>query len=141
MENEKINPEEFYNELINFSRGKIKNEEDIKRLIDLSVKENKLAELDEIAFSAKFTKGLLRIIQNRNNNIDDEYFDKIKKEYSENIQKVKSGLEKLIDEASNFIKNIYSEKYFQLTHESLANLNNLCSDLEWVKMYLNSLKR
>lgn len=133
--------DEFYDGLVNFSRGKIQNEDDIKRLIELAIKENKLNDLEEIAFSAKFTKGLLRIIQNRENTIEDEYFEKIKKEYSENIQKVKIGLEELINHGSDFIKNIFNEKYFLLTHESLANLNNLCGDLEWVKMYLNDIKR
>ena len=133
--------DEFYDGLVNFSRGKVKNEDDIKRLIELAIKENKLNDLEEIAFSAKFTKGLLRIIQNRENTIEDEYFEKIKKEYSENIQKVKIGLEELINHGSDFIKNIFNEKYFLLTHESLANLNNLCGDLEWVKMYLNDIKR
>lgn len=133
--------DEFYDGLVNFSRGKIQNEDDIKRLIELALKEEKLNDLEEIAFSAKFTKGLLRIIQNRENTIEDEYFEKIKKEYSENIQKVKIGLEELINHGSDFIKNIFNEKYFLLTHESLANLNNLCGDLEWVKMYLNDIKR
>lgn len=133
--------DEFYDGLVNFSRGKVKNEDDIKRLIELAIKENKLNDLEEIAFSAKITKGLLRIIQNRENTIEDEYFEKIKKEYSENIQKVKIGLEELINHGSDFIKNIFNEKYFLLTHESLANLNNLCGDLEWVKMYLNDIKR
>ena len=133
--------DEFYDGLVNFSRGKIQNEDDIKRLIELALKEEKLHDLEEIAFSAKFTKGLLRIIQNRENTIEDEYFEKIKKEYSENIQKVKIGLEELINHGSDFIKNIFNEKYFLLTHESLANLNNLCGDLEWVKMYLNDIKR
>ena len=133
--------DEFYDGLVNFSRGKIQNEDDIKRLIKLALKEEKLNDLEEIAFSAKITKGLLRIIQNRENTIEDEYFEKIKKEYSENIQKVKIGLEELINHGSDFIKNIFNEKYFLLTHESLANLNNLCGDLEWVKMYLNDIKR
>ena len=133
--------DEFYDGLVNFSRGKVKNEDDIKRLIELAIKENKLNDLEEIAFSAKITKRLLRIIQNRENTIEDEYFEKIKKEYSENIQKVKIGLEELINHGSDFIKNIFNEKYFLLTHESLANLNNLCGDLEWVKMYLNDIKR
>ena len=133
--------DEFYDGLVNFSRGKIQNEDDIKRLIELALKEEKLNDLEEIAFSAKFTKGLLRIIHNRENTIENEYFEKIKKEYSENIQKVKIGLEELINHGSDFIKNIFNEKYFLLTHESLANLNNLCGDLEWVKMYLNDIKR
>lgn len=140
MDNYKEASHHFYNELINFSRGKILNEEDIIRLLELSFKENKLKDLEEISFYAKFTKGLLRIIQNRDNSIDDEYFEKVKKEYSENIQKVKSGVEVIISSGSNFIQEIFREKYFQLTHESLSNLNNLCSDLEWIKMYFNSLK-
>ena len=104
--------DEFYDGLVNFSRGKIQNEDDIKRLIELALKEEKLNDLEEIAFSAKFTKGLLRIIQNKENTIEDEYFEKIKKEYSENIQKVKIGLEELINHGSDFIKNIFNEKYF-----------------------------
>lgn len=131
----------LFNELLNFSNNSLNMPEDIRRIIETSLQHNEIKTLEKISFAAKYTQGLLKIIRNKSNEIDDQYFSKIQDEYSENIQKVKEYLIKLADYQGNFLKNIYNEKFFTLTQKSLQNLNYLCSDLSRLKSLLNDKKR
>ncbi len=131
----------LFNELLNFSNNSLNMPEDIKRIIEISLQHNEIKTLEEISFSAKYTQGLLKIIRNKSNEIDDQYFSKIQDEYSENIQKIKENLIKLVNYQGAFIENIYNEKFFTLTQKSLQNLNFLCSDLSRLKSLLNDKKR
>ncbi|WKZ70645.1 MAG: hypothetical protein QY331_05170 [Melioribacteraceae bacterium] len=133
--------EEFCSKINEFAKGKLNNAEDLTRIAEIIFKINKQELLDEISFSAKYSQGLLKIIQNRSNNIEDDYFDRIKAEYTEAVKKVRELLTRILNDGSPFIKQIFIDKYLSLTHESLNNLNLLMSDLSWVKMYLNDIKR
>ena len=124
-----------------FANGKLNNAEDLTRLTEIVFKLAKESQLEELSFSAKYATGLLKIIQSRNNNFEDDYFDKIKEEYTQTVKKVRLQLEDLLNDATPFIKNIYQDKFLAMTHESLNNLNLLMSDLSWTKMYLNDTKR
>ncbi|RJP63607.1 MAG: hypothetical protein C4543_00195 [Ignavibacteriales bacterium] len=133
--------EEFCIKIDEFAKGKLNNAEDLTRIAEIIFKINKQELLDEISFSAKYSQGLLKIIQNRSNNIEDDYFDRIKAEYTEAVKKIRELLKTILADGSPFIKQIFIDKYLSLTHESLNNLNLLMSDLSWVKMYLNDIKR
>ena len=133
--------EEFVNKVDEFAKGKLNNAEDIVRITELVFKAERKDVLEEMSFDAKYAQGLLKIIRGRDNKLEDDYFEKIKAEYTFNVKKVQSHLKKLLDEAKPFLQNIYNEKYFSLTHQGLNNLNMLIDDLSWVKMYLNHLKR
>lgn len=139
--NHKKTAEEFCIKIDEFAKGKLNNAEDLTRIAEIIFKINKQELLDEISFSAKYSQGLLKIIQNRSNNIEDDYFDRIKAEYTEAVKKVRELLTRILNDGSPFIKQIFIDKYLSLTHESLNNLNLLMSDLSWVKMYLNDIKR
>lgn len=133
--------EEFCSKINEFAKGKINNAEDLTRIVEIIFKIDKNELLEDLSFSAKYSQGLLKIIQNRSNNIEDEYFERIKVEYTEGVKKVRESLTTILNESSPFIKQIFIDKYLSLTHESLNNLNLLMSDLSWVKMYLNDIKR
>ena len=124
-----------------YSSGKIINKEDLTRIINRSFNNEKENLLSDIAFSAKYIQGLMKIIQNRDSDIDEEYFSKIKKELSENLEKVKSNLSDIVGKENSFISNIFEEKYLGMTQVCLQNLTNLCSDLSWLKSYLNEFKK
>jgi hypothetical protein len=120
--------------------AKIKSREDLEIIINIAVKDEKLASLEEISFHAKVVYGLFKIIQRKEDVADEEFFSKAAEEYKENIVKLKMLLNYLIGDNNSFIKNIFLEKYFQLTQMSLSNLNDLCSDLSYVKLYFNDKK-
>ena len=137
----KKDAEEFCSKINEFAKGKLNNLEDLTRITEIIFKINKQELLEDLSFSAKYSQGLLKIIQNRNNNIEDDYFEKIKLEYTEAVKKVRQLLTTILENGSPFIKQIFSDKYLSLTHESLNNLNLLLGDLSQVKLFLNDTKR
>lgn len=123
------------------SNDKLNYREDLGRLIELTIQNNKMKVLEELSFQARYSQGLLKIVQNRDNKIEEEYFSKVQKEFAQSVEKIKSSIEEILSNSSPFIKQIFSDKYLQITHASLSNLNKFCSDLGFVKFYFNDLKR
>ena len=113
---------------------------DLELLIDTAVKQDKIQLLEDLSFHAKFSNGLLRVIQKKDSTIDEEYFLKAVDEYKSSIEKVRTIFEELLSGATGFMKSILNEKYLQLSQLSLSNLNSLCSDLSYLKLYFNDLK-
>lgn len=138
--NPKLDAEKICNCVEDLAKGKLKNKEDLLRLTELALSSNNMKKLEELAFQAKFSQGILRIIQNKDNTLNEEYFASLKNEYMQSIQLIKDTLENLLTNASEFLKTIYKEKYFQLNLQSMNNLNDLCSDLVYLKYYLNDQK-
>lgn len=132
---------EILSRIDSLAKGKLNFREDLARLIDLSVQNNKLGVLEDLSFHARYSQGLLKIVQNRDNNINDEYFAKVQSEFTESIVKIKSFIEILLGLSSGFIKEIFTEKYLAMNQLSLSNLNKLCSDLGYLKLYFNDVKR
>lgn len=132
--------EEFMNALSEFTKGKIVNSEDLGRIVSLAIENNNMGLFGDLAFEGKYLTGLIRIIRNRDNSFEEEYFSKIKEEYASHADRVKELISLIIEPGSNFIKDILKRKYFELNRESLENLNSLCEDLGRVKSFLNSLK-
>jgi hypothetical protein len=130
----------FLDEIDKFSKGKLKKKEDLERLLEISINNNKGEILEETAFIAKYLQGLFGIIQKGETAVDDEVLNKYVKEYTENIEKLKDKIRLLLQDSSSFFKNIFEEKYFTLTQDSINNLNDLCYDLSWIKMFLNDQK-
>ena len=122
------------------AENRLQRREDLELLIDTAIKQNKISLLKELSFHAKFSDGLLRVIQKKENTVDEVYFIKAAEEYKSSIEKVRTVLEELLSNASEFIKSVLMEKYLQLTQVSLANLNSLCSDLSYLKLFFNDLK-
>lgn len=136
----KLEAQKICNSVEDLARGKLKNKEDLLRIIELALLSNKMKELEHLAFHAKFSRGILRIIQNRDNTINDEYFKSLQNEYLKSIQEIKNILEELLKSATQFLKTIYQEKFLQLTMQSMNALNDLCDDLVYLKYYFNDRK-
>lgn len=122
------------------SKNRLKMKDDLQRIIELSMKNGRASLLDETAFKAKYLQGLFAIIQRGESSIDEEVFRRYMAEYVENVEAVKKNLALIIEDSGSFYKNIFEEKYFSMTQESISNLNKLIYDLGWYKMYLNDRK-
>lgn len=134
------NGKEFTASFLEFAHGKVNHPEDLGRIIDLVFQFNNEPAFEEFAFHAKYLVGLMRIIQTKDNPLDEEYFKKVKEEYREHIEKVREKFSIIIEPGSDFVKEIFKKKYLALTQESLEQLNKLCEDLGRIKSYLNDLK-
>ncbi|MHB8906222.1 MAG: hypothetical protein ACYC6D_08875 [Melioribacteraceae bacterium] len=122
------------------AENRLQRREDLELLIDTAIKQNKISLLKELSFHAKFSDGLLRVVQKKESIVDEAYFLKATEEYKNSIEKVRTVLEELLIHASDFIKLVLTEKYLQLSQVSLANLNSLCSDLSYLKLFFNDLR-
>lgn len=127
-------------EVETLSKNKLKMKDDLLRIIDISIKENKILLLEDTAFKARYLQGLFGIIQRGESSIDEEVFRRYMAEYMENVEEVKKNLAGIIEKAAGFYRSIFEEKYFAMTQESISNLNRLIYDLGWLKMYLNDRK-
>ncbi len=137
MAEQKISAKEMSLEVYNFSNKKLKQKDDLDRLIEISISSDKFHLLEKAAFTAKYLQGLFNIIQRGDKIIDEEIFKKYTLEYSDNLESIKNNLKDLLSGSGEFYKKIFEEKYFSLTQTSISNFNNLCYDLSWLKMYLN----
>jgi hypothetical protein len=137
----KAEADELFNSVLKMSHHKIKRGEDLKRIIETAYQFDLKDELEQLAFSGKFSNGLFKIIQAGGGTFEPEYFEKIKVEYTESLQEVKNRIEKILEKSSDFFSGIFREKYFTLSHEALKNLADLCADLNYLKIYINEIKR
>lgn len=133
--------ENIFLEVEKLAGGKIANKEDLLRIISLAVQNDNVKILEDLSFQAKFTQGLLKIINTKDNSIQDEYFSTVKKEFGTSVETIKNLLKAIISNSDNFYEEIIEKKYFQLSHQSLSNLSILCNDLSYLKLYLNDQKR
>ncbi len=135
-----LNSRDILIKVAEFAGNQLKQSEDLKLLIDTAIKQDKIQLLEELSFHAKFSDGLLRVIQRKDNAINEEYFQKAVDEFQSSVEKVIAILNELLDGETDFIKSILKEKYLQPSQAGLANLNSLCSDLSFLKLFFNDLK-
>jgi len=129
--------EEIISEVDRLSGGKLNFRDDIESFIRIAAEEGKMETLKEISFYAKFLKSILSILQRKDEIIDGNYLNKAAREYKTNLRKISGLINELLGNGNAFLKGILNEKYFKLSVESLRNLNLLCSDLSYLKLYFN----
>lgn len=122
------------------SDGHLQQKNDLEILIEKAFKEDNLSILEELAFNAKYAGSLIRIIQKKEPANDEAFIKKAAAEYNESIQKIKNCLTGLLKN-DVFLLPIFTEKYLLLSRDCLTNMNNLCNDLGYLKLFFNDLKR
>ncbi|MDP2038452.1 MAG: hypothetical protein Q8S39_14435 [Ignavibacteria bacterium] len=132
--------DQIIEEVENLSGSILKAKDDFRLILEAAISSQKFDELNELAFQAKYVTGLQKVIQKREAVVDEDYFKKVGNEFRTAYQKIKTLLQSIMGSSTSFVNDIFSEKYFQLTHESLRNLNRLCEDISYLKLYLNDLK-
>jgi len=122
------------------SNNRLYFRDDLEILVKIAQQSSKLEMLKEISFHAKFSNGLLKVIQRKDPLVEESFLVKASNEYKNSLQKVVKLLEDLLSAENDFIRNIFKEKYLELNQQCLSNLNKLCSDLSYLKLYFNDLK-
>lgn len=124
-----------------YSDHQIKDKKGLLLIFEECVSNNKEKQLEELAFNAKYIKGLLRVIKSGTGNADIPNIESIKKDYSVAMAKIVEEMKEIISLAGTETINIFEHTYFELNQQSFHNLNELLADLEWTKKYLNDSKR
>ncbi len=128
-------------EVNQFSNNKLKLKNELFIIINSAIKNNQKEQLSDLAFTSKYVKGLMRVLLTAQNNPEVKNFEQIQNDLSTNIQKSIELIKDILINESDEIKNEFQNKFFEVNNVSFENFNLLLSDLEWLKMYLNYLKR
>lgn len=135
-----LNVAEILTSIGELSNNKISFKDDVEIILNHSIQTDKIDLLKTLAFEAKYSTGLLRVITQKDKIIDEEYFQKMKSEYTESVRKLREKLAVLLIDASPFIKEIFETKFLEMSQTGMMNLNKLCADLSYVKLYFNDQK-
>jgi len=115
--------------------------DDIHRLIEVVVVEDKEEEFEQLTFTAKYVCGMMRVVKNAPSIPEVSSIDQIKSDLNENMKKGIEQLREIIASSNGNEKDYFEKTYFSLTTQNFNNLTQLFSDLESVKKYINYLKR
>lgn len=124
-----------------FTNSILLQKEDLTIIIKESYKNNKAEIFEELCFTGKYVNGLMRVMKIGSSNPEVKSLDHLKKDLSDNMEKVISQLKEITLKSSFEVKEEFEKKYFKLSPESIRNLSELVSDLDTLKKYLNYLKR
>ena len=133
--------ENFIENVESFTTNPIIRKEDIKKLITIVDENKKEVEFEELTFTSKYICGLMRVVKNAPGVPEVNSVEHIKNDLNENIRKGKEQLREIISNGDVGERDYFEKTYLSMTTESFENLNQLFSDFEAVKKYINYLKR
>jgi hypothetical protein len=123
-----------------FSDSLLKRKADLQIIIDESLQHDFGAEFEDLIFTGKYVQGLKRVLQKGADFQEIDNLDHVKKDLTENMEKVIGDIRGLLIHASETNKKYFEDTYLSLTPNCFQNLNDLMDDLEWIKKYLNYQK-
>jgi len=138
------NSGKLLNEVDSFSSskgGQLKRKVDLNIIFKEAFIHNKEKLLEDLSFTAKYLQGLVRVLKKGTQNPDVHSLEYVKSDYSSNLNKFTNQVKEILSEKDQGVKEYFDKTYFELSQEGFQNLNELLSDLEWTKMYLNMQKR
>lgn len=141
MNETQITPEQIINEVEKFSRSRLKRKIELLRIYEEAVKYSNIKEFEDLAFTAKYVQGLLRVVKSGTANPEINNIEMMKNDFSDHMKKAVDQIRGIISNGDEILKQHFENTYFELTQESFINMSELLSDLEWAKMYMNEIKR
>lgn len=134
-------PENLLNDTEEYLKLPLNRKPDLILIIKAYKLNENFSGFENLCFNGKYLNGLFRVLKSSSNLAEVKSVDHIKKDISENIEKIISQLREIHLKLNEEEKAILQEKYLQLSQNSLQNLQALVEDLDSVKKYLNFLKR
>lgn len=133
--------EEFLDNVEKFVERKFYQRQIISELLQIVNRNNQVEKFNELIFTAKYTNGLYRSIKLGQSNPQISNLEQIKKDFSENLEKVISLIKELFNREISESTTKVKQKYTEYGEIQLGNLFLLIDDLAQIKKYLNYLKR
>jgi hypothetical protein len=141
QENYKAKAEEFFKAAKEFSRKNFACEPDLKTLIYAGFRREELDKISGLAFTAKYIEGLKRVMKRAPGTPEVENIDHVKRDLGDAFQTLQTSLRDLLSDEPAEISEHFEKEYLQMDKESFGNLQQLCEDLEQVKLFINASKR
>lgn len=135
------NTVEFVNGLMDFSGNKLKDKKIISDLIAGCAAAGQMELLSSALFNAKYINGLMRVLKSAQGRTDVNNLDSIKTDLSNGLEKFIGQMQDISGFLPAELSVTINEQYLTMSHESFLRLQELIADMEWIKMYLNHLKR
>jgi hypothetical protein len=135
------NSESFINGLEPFSGSKLKEKELVREMLHYALSSDSFKLFEDVCFTAKYICGLKRVLKSASTMNDVNNTDSIKSDLSKNFEQIIEQVTGIIQLMPEEKQSILTQSYLEMTPEAFSRLNDLISDLEWAKMYLNQLKR
>ncbi|HEX9251274.1 MAG TPA: hypothetical protein VF870_03480 [Ignavibacteriaceae bacterium] len=136
----KVHPN-FLNDVEKFYGKSLSKKNDLTIILQAIDTDEKYKDFENLSFTGKYLNGLFRVLQNSVKIPEVENVDQIKKDLSDNMEKVISQLKEIASSTNELNKKYFEENYFQLSQSAIQNLQQLVEDLDIIKKYLNHLKR
>ena len=136
----RLNPN-FLDAVEKFSGKSLNKKDDLADIIEAYKSSKKFEDFENLSFTGKYVNGLFKVLANSTKIPEVENVDHIKKDLSENMEKVISQLKEITSYMNEKNKMLIEENYLKLSQSSLQNLKQLVEDLDSIKKYLNFLKR
>jgi hypothetical protein len=136
----RLNPN-FLDDVEKFSGKSLNKKDDLADIIEAYKSSKKFEDFEILSFTGKYVNGLFKVLENSTKIPEVENVDHIKKDLSENMEKVFSQLKEITSYMNAKNKMLIEENYLKLSQSSLQNLKQLVEDLDFIKKYLNFLKR
>ena len=131
----------FLDDVEKFSGKSLNKKKDLSIILEVIDTDEKFKDFENLCFTGKYVNGLFRVLRNSANIPEVENVDQIKKDLSENMEKVISQLKEITLATNEMNKKFFDDNYLQLSQTSMQNLQQLVEDLDIIKKYLNHLKR
>jgi hypothetical protein len=132
--------ENFLDETEKFTNHLLNKKDDVQQLITVVANLKREEEFNELIFTAKYLKGLLRVVNKAPSIPEVESIEQVEADISENMKKVLDQLRGILSGVEESKVNLFEENYLSLNQNSFSNLNLLLADLEAIKKYSNHLK-
>lgn len=124
-----------------FINKNLKQRDDLFEIVETYSLLNDVKGFEEFCFTGKYVNGLFRVLTNSSSIPEVTNIDHVKKDISENLEKINLELSRISKSLSTESKERIENKYLKLSSESLQNLKYLIEDLDHLKKYINHLKR
>jgi hypothetical protein len=124
-----------------FSGHQLLRKDDLLKIFRILIDNNLTSLLEDIVFTAKSVRSLMRVIKSGSNNPEVENLDQAKKDFTDNMNKFLSQLKEINAKAESSVKSHFENEYLEVNQKSFHNLNELLSDLDWTRKYLKDQKR
>ncbi len=134
-------PPEFLDDVEKFNKQLLKRKNDLLLLVKTYDKTNRAEDFENLCFTGKYVNGLFNVLKNSINVSEAANFDNIRKDLTENLEKVTSALKEVTFFMSDDEKKIITENYLIFNQGTLQNIQQLVEDLNQIKKYLNFIKR
>lgn len=124
-----------------FSNFKLLRRDDLQIIFTEGVKEENNKLFEDLVFTAKYVQGLMKVMKMGQENSEVKSLEHVKVDLTKNMEKVVEQIRQIVAGSSQSDRDYIEKNFLQMTADAFKNLNELLSDLDWTKRYLNNFKR